>query len=158
MFERMFHNDFSEVKQLQHIIIRNNEEIFKEDKKFLKILYTGTKKIGKHYEVALQFKDTDVKSRNNRNQAVRRINQHIFFEYNKRNMGELLEKGYAKKSERKANDGGLWYLPHHGVRHPSKPGRVRIVFDCSANFGGACLNNKLFSGPDLTNQLAGVLL
>ena len=63
-----------------------------------------------------------------------------------------------QKNQRKTNDGGLWYLPHHGVRHPSKPGKVRIVFDCSANFGGACLNNKLLSGPDLTNQLAGVLL
>ena len=49
-------------------------------------------------------------------------------------------------------------MPHHGVRHPSKPGKVRIVFYCSANFGGACLNNKFLSCPDLTNQLAGVLL
>ena len=30
--------------------------------------------------------------------------------------------------------------------------------DCSANFGGACLSNKLLSGSDLTSQLAGVLL
>ena len=32
------------------------------------------------------------------------------------------------------------------------------MFDCSADFGGVYLNNKLLSGPDLTNQLAGVLL
>ena len=35
---------------------------------------------------------------------------------------------------------------------------MRIVFDCRAKFGGAWLNNKLLSGHDLTNQLAGVLL
>ena len=70
-------------------------------------------------------------------------------------MGELLEKGHARKSERKANDGGLWYLPHHGVRHPSKPGKLRIVFHCSANFRGACLN-KLWCGPGLTIQLVAV--
>ena len=73
-------------------------------------------------------------------------------------MGELSEKGYARKLERKANDGGLWYLPHHGVRHSSKPGKATILFDCSANFGGACLNNKLLSVPDLISQLAGILL
>ena len=166
MFERMFCNDFSEVKQLPLNIIGKIEEISREDKKFLNILETGTKKNGDHYERPLPLKDTDVKLPINRNQAIRRVNQlkqrfqkySNFFEDYKGNLGELLEKGHARKSERKANDGGLWYLSHHGVRHPSKPGKVRIVFDCSANFGGACFNNKLLSGPDLTNQLAGILL
>ena len=49
-------------------------------------------------------------------------------------------------------------MPHHGVRHQVEPCKMRIVFDCNANFGGACLNNKPLSGPDLTNQLAGVFL
>ena len=71
MFKRMFDNDFSELKQLQRNIIGNIEEIFREDKKFLKILETGTKKSGNHHEVSLPFKDTDVKLPNNRNQAVR---------------------------------------------------------------------------------------
>ena len=73
-------------------------------------------------------------------------------------MEELLEKKYTRKSERKANDGGLLYLPHHRLRHTSKPSKVRIVFDSSANFGGACLNNKLLSCPDLTYLLAEVPL
>ena len=73
-------------------------------------------------------------------------------------MGELLEKEYARKLESKVNDGGLWYLPHHRIRHASKLGKVRIVFDCSASFSGANLINKLLSGPDLNNQLAGILL
>ena len=70
MSERMFHNDFSEMKQLQLKIIGNIGEISREDKKFLKILETGTKKNGNHFEVPLPFKDTDVKLPNNRNQAV----------------------------------------------------------------------------------------
>ena len=49
-------------------------------------------------------------------------------------------------------------MPHHGNKHPSKPTKMRIVFDFSANFGGACLNNNLLSEFDLTNQLAGLLL
>ena len=114
----------------------------------------------------LPFKDPDVKLLNNRNQAVRRINQlkrrfqkdSKSFDNYKKNIGELLEKGYVRKSGKKANDGGSWHLPYHGVRHPSKPGKVRIVFDCSANFCGACLNNKLLFCPDRTNQPAEVLL
>ena len=51
-----------------------------------------------------------------------------------------------------------WYLQHHGFKNASKSGKVRIVFDCSANHGGTFLNNKLLSVPDLTNQLAGVLI
>ena len=42
--------------------------------------------------------------------------------------------------------------------HPRNPGKVRIAFGCSENFGGACLNNKLMFSFDLSNQLAGVLL
>ena len=48
-------------------------------------------------------------------------------------------------------------MPHR-IRHTSKLGKVRTVFDCGANFSAACLNNKLLSGPDLTSQLAGILL
>ena len=42
MLERMFHKNFSEVKQLHLNTIGNIEEISREDKKFLKILETGT--------------------------------------------------------------------------------------------------------------------
>ena len=42
-------------------------------------------------------------------------------------------------------------------RVPSKPGKIRVVFDCSAEFEGRSINQELFSGPDLTNQIAGIL-
>ena len=32
-----------------------------------------------------------------------------------------------------------------------------MVFECSAEFGGFCLNRELLQGPDLTNTLFGVL-
>jgi hypothetical protein len=51
-----------------------------------------------------------------------------------------------------------WFLPHHPVFHPNKPGKVRIVFDCAASFMGQSLNSVLLSGPDLTNDLTGVLV
>ena len=35
----------------------------------------------------------------------------------------MLQKDYARKAE---NDklGKLWYISHHGVIHPAKPGKV----------------------------------
>ena len=73
-------------------------------------------------------------------------------------MEELVSKCYAKKTDVKPDNDKLWYLPHHGVKHASKPGKVRIVFNCSNNYGGTSLNCNLLSGPDLTNQLIGVLM
>ena len=32
-----------------------------------------------------------------------------------------------------------------------------VVFDCSSEFQGRSLNKELLSGPDLTNQVVGVL-
>ena len=53
--------------------------------------------------------------------------------------------------------GKTWYLPHHGVYHTNKPGKIRMVFDLSAEYKGTCLNKELLPGPDLTNQIIGVL-
>lgn len=51
----------------------------------------------------------------------------------------------------------VWYIPHHGVYHPKKPEKLRVVFNCSADFQGHPLNCHLPQGPDLTNFLVSVL-
>ena len=40
---------------------------------------------------------------------------------------------------------------------PSKPSKICVVFDCSAEYKGRFINKELLSGPDLTNQVTGVL-
>ena len=72
-------------------------------------------------------------------------------------MDNLMKKGYAEKSTKEAPEGRTWYIPQHGVYHPSKPGKIKVVFDCSAKFKEVSLNKNLMSGPDLTNQIVGVL-
>ena len=52
--------------------------------------------------------------------------------------------------------GKSWYLPHHGVRHRQK-GKLRVVFNCSSKCAGVSLNDELLQGPDLVNNLVGVL-
>ena len=41
--------------------------------------------------------------------------------------------------------------------HPSKPRKIRVVFDYSAQFAGKSLNQELLTDPDLTNPIVGVL-
>ena len=51
-----------------------------------------------------------------------------------------------------------WYLPHHAVINPKKPGKLRVVFDCAARHLGVSLNDYLLQGPNLTTNLVEVLL
>ena len=43
-----------------------------------------------------------------------------------------------------------WFLPHHPVTNPNKPGKVRIVFDCASRCKGVSLNGVLMHGPQLS--------
>ena len=75
-------------------------------------------------------------------------------------MQETIENGFAERgpsTEVSRNDKRVWYIPHHGVYHKKKPGKIRVVFDCSALCHGQSLNQQLLQGPDLTNNLTGVL-
>ncbi|XP_023814298.1 uncharacterized protein LOC111947899 [Oryzias latipes] len=77
----------------------------------------------------------------------------------KQSINDSLQKGYAEEVKDKDGvDGAIWYLPHHPVLNPKKPGKVRIVYDCAARYQGASLNDRIHQGPDLTNKLLGVLL
>ena len=71
-------------------------------------------------------------------------------------MNETMTRGDAEKvSEEEMSP--ACYIPRHGVYHPQKPGKIRVVFDCTANFQGVSLNDHLLTGPELTNTLVGVL-
>ena len=72
-------------------------------------------------------------------------------------IGDLLSKGYATASSEPRLEGKAWYIPYHGVYHSSKPGNIRVEFDCSAEFNDKSINKALIRGPYLTNQLIGVL-
>ena len=75
---------------------------------------------------------------------------------------EDLEKGYlitvpdAHKLEQWSDR--EWYLPHHPVTNPNKPGKVRRVLNGAAKFHGTSLNKSLLTGPDLLQNLIHVLL
>ena len=72
-------------------------------------------------------------------------------------MNDLLEQGYAvpvPEQDIHRSDDKVWYLPHHPVINPNKE-KIRIVFDCAAEYRGISLNSRVHQGPDLTNKLVG---
>lgn len=89
-------------------------------------------------------------------------------------MEGVIERGYAERVEstqspskdaKKFEDSqdvspsvcsiewNVWYIPHYGIYHPKKPNKIRVVFDCAAEFIGESSNKHLLEGPDITHFL-----
>jgi hypothetical protein len=146
----------------------DSKEYSQEDKKFLNKMSQSMQLVDGHYQVGLPLR-TNKPLPNNIEQAKQRLislakrmnhNQEIREEY-RMNMSSLISKNYAEQvpaAELQGPPGKVWYIPHHCVRHPKKPNKMRIVFDCAASFQGIALNDVLLQGPNLTNNLIGVLL
>lgn len=76
----------------------------------------------------------------------------------------LIQNGHAERvhvlHDDQINDedsGHVWYIPHHELFHTQKTDKLRVIFDCSAKFDGQSLNDHFLQGPDLTNNILGVL-
>ena len=135
-----------------------------EDKKALKVMESTVEMVNGQYQVALPWRHLS----NNRLMAERGLHslkrrllkdRDLLDKY-KASINDYVKKGYASRvPEAEIKTGGrpIWYLPHHPVIHPHKPGKVRVVFDCAAKYNGTSLNEQLLQGPDLTNSLVGVL-
>ncbi|XP_041365661.1 uncharacterized protein LOC121380763 [Gigantopelta aegis] len=147
----------------------DKKEYCQKDKKFVQKVNKSIKLIDGHYEIDLPFRDENVKLPNNHDHAKERMmglktkmerNSKFHADY-KVFMDNILDKGYAERvpdDELFKDDGRVWYIPHHGIYHPRKPEKIRVVFDCSANYKGVSLNSLLLPGPDLINNLIDVVL
>ena len=67
------------------------------------------------------------------------------------NKGYVIEVPDAHKAENQSDK--EWYLPHHPVLNPNKPGKVGRMLNGAANFHGVSLNKSLLTGPDLLQNL-----
>ena len=138
-----------------------------EDRRARAKLEADARIVDGRYEVPMLWKTDTPWLPDNKPMAERRLaslerklrkDDGLHVEYSKC-IRQLVEKGYAEKIEEddQPQAGRTWYLPHHAVKHPKK-GKVQVVFDSAANYKGVSLNTQLVQGPDLTNNLLGVLL
>ena len=72
------------------------------------------------------------------------------------NKGYVIEVPVAHKIENRSDK--VWYLPHHPVLNPNKPGKVRRVLNGAAKFHNTSLNKSLLTGPDLPQNPIYILL
>ena len=108
MFKKNYEQEFS-------IIGETAEDVA------LRLMDQETVQVGNHYEVPLPLKLTDFAFPNNTFVATKRLNclkarfiRDKSFKMYKIFIGNMLQKGYARKAENE-QVGNIWYLPHHGV-------------------------------------------
>lgn len=139
-----------------------------EDKSALKTMSSSAQLVDGHYQIGLPWKQEIPYLPNNRSLAEQRLkllrrrllsDEELYLKY-KTTIDDYVSKGHAvqvPEAEIVVDDKPLWYLPHHPVFNPNKPGKTRVVFDCAARYKNTSLNDQLLSGPDLTNSIVGVL-
>ena len=153
--------------EFQDVNYDSKPSMSQNDKRALNVMENSARIVDGHYEIGLPWRNHPPRLSNNRVQAEQRLrslrrrleqNPPLLQKY-KQFMDDLLVKDYARKvtSQEIGPLKTHWYLPHHPVFHPQKPEKVRVVFDCSAKYRNASLNDQLLQGPDLTNSLVGVL-
>ena len=146
----------------------DKNEFSVNDLKWLNNVESSIKKLNSNnFEVGLPFVDHDLILPDNRQQVLDRFMQldkrfqrdkNLFLEYNKF-MQTMIDREFMEPVP--VNDscpqGKRWYLVHHAVSHKRKA-KIRVVLNCSLKYRGISLNDKLCQGPDLANNLLGVLL
>ena len=141
-----------------------------ENRKFLKIMDKGMTKDRKSgsWTAPLPLREETQHLPDNRENVLKRLKSTCRLLDRKSTMKEhyftfmqkLLDSSHAeiapvtKPKQRTIR----LYLPHFGVYHPHKPGKIRVVFDSAPETEKVSLNKLLLSGPDLNNGLLGVLI
>lgn len=145
----------------------NKPSLSIEDQHFLDLMDREMTRDKNHNWVApLPFKHSRPPLPNNRHQAMDRARN---FDISLRKdpvkhrhalefMQALLKNGHAEIAPEPELNREYWYLPIFGVYHPQKKDRIRMVFDSSAKCQGISLNDVLMTGPNLMNNLVGVLM
>ena len=140
-----------------------------EDKRALQTLQETVKHVGDRYQVGLLWKTPDIEFPDNRAMAERRLCSTekvlkldtALAEKYKEIIDGYVAKGYARKltpDESAIPTKKQWFLPYHAGLNPNKPGKVRMFMDAKAKYNNVSLNDKLLVGPELLNNLCGVLL
>lgn len=138
-----------------------------EDRRVVSLWQSKGARVTGHYQFPIPFREEEPSLPDNLSMALRRLDRlrarlsrdEALKKRYVAEMEELISKGYAEAaSHTKGSPGKTWYLPHHPVLNPKKTEKTRIVFDCAASFKEVALNKQVMQGPDLMNDLLGILI
>ena len=116
-----------------------------EGQTFVNWMEKECSKGGKHYKLPLLLRVPDelfpnkVRQKNN-NKIFSRCKQ--YHQDYARFIEGMSKKGYADNPVKQVEQSKTFLIPHHGVYHASKPGKVHAVFYCSAEYSGGVSVNK----------------
>ena len=130
-----------------------------KDQQALKRIENSVCVVGGHYKVGMLWKSDTPWLPNNKQTAEARLqslkrklkrDENVHRKY-REFMDNLIQKGYAKKmteEEVVRRSQRTWYLPDHGVFHPQKQDKIRVILDAASLHDGVSLNNQLLKDPD----------
>lgn len=157
--------------RLDSIGIKHEEKVNTEDARAVYILEKTTRRLGNgRFEVGLPWREDEPHVPDSYYLALSRLQSlHKRLAKDKEladlyrvNIEAYVQKGYAEECidshSNQSSSSRRWYLPHFGVTHPNKPGKLRIVHDAAAKSKGVCLNTLILPGPDLLQSLLGILM
>ena len=158
--ELMWKIDFPEATH------KSKQEMSREDMQALKIMKTSVVNEDNRYKLSMPWRKDPALLPNNLALAQSRLNllkrrfikdENLHEAYAK-SVQDYIDKGFARRvTPEEAKREHAWFIPHHAVINPNKPGKTRVVFDCSAKYKGVSLNDNLLNGPDMVKRLIGVL-
>ena len=135
------------------------------DRRAVEIFEKITTHDGQRYQVGMLWANDDVDLPNNYYSALVQLkslekrlskDEELRSKYSK-NINDDVEKGYVFRVENPKGPSQRskreWYLPHHPVKNPNKPEKIRRVLNGAAKFHGTSLNRSLLTGPDLLQRL-----
>ena len=143
--ERLWSTDFADS------VVSSSVSPSIEDKRAIEMMEQSLKVVNGHFQAGLPWRTNPPYLTNNRLMVERRAallkkrllrDEDLLSKYNA-TTNEYIEEGHAERvptDELQPGDRPVWYLPHYPVTHPLKPEKVRVVFDCAAQFAHTSLN------------------
>ena len=133
-----------------------------------KMLESTTNFTGERYQVGMLWSEPEPNLPNNYSSALGQFHSLERRFQRDPNLKSLyqqsidtdVEKRFVKileASDVKGTFGKEWYLPHHPVLKPNKPGKVRRVCNAASKYKEVCLKDNLLAGSDLLHGLIGTI-
>ena len=114
-----------------------------EDKCVMKTMETSVTFENGHYQLGLPWRDKSTCLPISMALALARLQQlrrkllcdSALHQKYAETVNDYIAIGYAREvTHIDSKSKRVWYLPHHPVINPNKPGKLRVVFDCAAKF------------------------